>query len=122
MNTAARVTVAGVAAMLALQVAWHGFLLPPAKVPAWIAVVMMCLPLLPTAILHLRSKPSARFWAGVAALFYFCHGITEAWSSVSARPFALIELVLAVLLVMASSWDGVSARFSRRSAGSTTKL
>jgi uncharacterized membrane protein len=37
----------------------------------------------------------------MASLFYFCHGVAEAWSAPNERVFASIELVLAVVVILA---------------------
>ena len=69
MNLSARYAALGVVALLGLQVLWHGFLLPPELASRWLVVLLFSLPLLPSLVLLLRRKPSARFWGGVAALF-----------------------------------------------------
>lgn len=107
-------TLAGLALLAALQWFWHAWLLPPPW-PAglWLAGAFS-LPLLLAAWGILARRPSARFWAGVFALLYFCHGITEAWTLESARLAGLAEAALAVLVIVASSWNGMSARFGGR--------
>ncbi|MFT4248398.1 MAG: DUF2069 domain-containing protein [Pseudomonas sp.] len=56
----------------------------------------------------------ARFWAGVLALAWFSHGVMSAWSHPSTRPFALVEIGLALVVVGAASWTGLRARFGGR--------
>ena len=114
MSRSGRYVALGVVAMLALQFLWHGFLLPPELGSRWLVAVMFSLPLLPSLLLLLRQKPSAQFWGGVAALFYFSHGITESWTTAQARPLALSEAALSVWIIVAGSWDGMKARFSKR--------
>ena len=50
---------------------------------------------------------------GVFALFWFSHGVMVAWSEPDQRAFALIEVLLALLVVYASSIDGMRARFGK---------
>ena len=74
------------------------FALPPAVLAAW----------------HLRRPALAAFWAGVLALGWFSHGVMVAWSVPAERGFALAAIVLALVVVFASSWPGMRARFRRR--------
>ena len=46
-----------------------------------------------------RDVRRALLWVGILALFYFCHGIAEGWSSSSERWLALVEIVLTLLLI-----------------------
>lgn len=105
-----------VGALLGLQPVWYLWLSPPTVVPPGFAAAAMSLPLLPVVVLLLRRRPSAGFWAGLAALFYFSHGVMEAWASPDVRALALAEAILAVLLVVASSWAGLKARITARNA------
>lgn len=98
-------------ALLALQWIWPGRW-PAGSGNAWIVLAVATS--LPWAILALalwRRWRSARFWSGVTALFYFCHGLAEAWAVPSALLPGLAEALLSVLVVLASSWDGLRARF-----------
>jgi uncharacterized membrane protein len=105
-----------VAALLLLQPAWYLWLAPPTVVPPAFAAAAMSTPLLPVVLLLLLRRPSAGFWAGIAALFYFSHGVMEAWASPDVRALALVEAILAMLLVVASSWAGLRARMAARHA------
>jgi uncharacterized membrane protein len=108
-----RMAFAAWALLAALQVAWHGLLLPPpATIPIAVALGFALLPLaLP--LLAMRRPRRALFWAGLIALLYFCHGVMEAWSAPAERGLALVEIALSVLLIAAL---GVDARRSRRRA------
>lgn len=114
MSPSARQAALGIVALLVLQLLWHGLLLPSAGGARWLVVALFSLPLLPSLLLLLGRRPSAVFWGGVASLFYFCHGITEAWAVAEARPVALAEIALAVWVIVMGSWDGMKARFSKR--------
>lgn len=116
MSLSRRYAALGMTALLALQALWHGFLMPTERGSAWLMVLLFSLPLLPGLLLLLARRPSAIFWGGVAALFYFCHGITEAWTIAESRPIALAEIGLAVWTIVAGSWAGMQARFSRNKA------
>jgi uncharacterized membrane protein len=107
-------TAAGIVLLFALPFVWHLLLDPPQQIPAWLAVTLHAAPMLPAVILLLRRHRTAAFWGGVAALFLFCHGVMEAWATPTARVPALAEVALSVMLILASSWDGVRARLARR--------
>jgi uncharacterized membrane protein len=108
------VTIGGLGLLAVLQWLWHAWLLPPPWPGGpWLATAFS-LPLLLTAVGMLVRRRSARFWAGVLALLYFCHGITEAWTLPSARFLGLGESALAVLVIVASCWDGMRTRFGGR--------
>ena len=71
-------------------------------------------PLLLAAALSLRIRTAA-FWAGVFALGWFSYGVMEAWTlDGPARTYALAIAALAIVVVFASSWDGMRGRFGRR--------
>ena len=78
------------------------------------ALVVLVLLALLLAIAAWRGWKRAGFVGGVFALFWFSHGVMVAWSEPSERVFALIEVVLALMVVYASSIDGMRARFGRK--------
>ena len=109
-----RFSAALVFALLLLAVLWQSVLIPPQRVPVMLAVALHVAVLIPATVLFLLRRPSATFFAGLAALFLFCHGVMEAWSAPPARLWAGLEIVLATALVFASSWNGLRARLARR--------
>ena len=66
------------------------------------------------AIAAWRGWPRAGFVAGVLALFWFSHGVMQAWSEPVGRGFALGEIVLALAVVYIACIDGIRARFGRK--------
>ncbi len=114
MSPSGRQAALGIVALLALQLLWHGLLLPSDIGKPWAVALLFSLPLLPSLLLLVGRRPSAVFWGGVASLFYFCHGITETWTVAQARPLALAEIALAVWVIVMGSWDGMKARFTKR--------
>ncbi len=105
-----RMAFAAWALLAALQIAWHGLLLPPTRMPVAIALGFSLLPLaLP--LLAIRHPQRALFWAGLVSLLYFSHGVMEAWSAPAERALALAEIVLSVLLIAAL---GITARRGHR--------
>lgn len=101
-------------ALLALQPLWHGWLDPPARLPAWLVVSIATLPLLLPTIGVLRRRPGALFLAGLVSLLYFSHGVAEAWSDPSVRPLALFEVALSLLLVGSIGAAGLTRRRTHR--------
>ncbi len=116
MSRAARVTAAAMIALTALQWAWHGWLAPPTTTPAWAMAAAFTLPLLPALLLLIVGHRRAGFWGALAALAYFSHGVMAAWVSPEVRGLALAQAALSAALVVAASWDGMSARFRKRAA------
>ena len=99
------------AALAALYLLWHRD--DPHFVAALIVFVAPPLLLLGGVLAGLRSAP---LWSGIAALFWFSHGVMYAWShpELGAWPWASIVLSLAV--VFSASLPGIRARFARRRA------
>lgn len=103
------------AALALLQIVWHAWLLPPARMPL-AAVLVIALPPLAVPLLYWRAPARALLLAGMISLFYFCHGVAEAWAAPRDRAFAWIELLLAVIVILAS------ARRPKRRGSTASKL
>ena len=86
------------AALAVLQSVWHGWLYPPTSLPMWLVLIVSVVPLL-LPVLALRNARRALLWVGILSLFYFCHGVAEAWSSAAERWLALAEVALTLLLI-----------------------
>jgi len=93
--------------LIALQFAWYLVLAPPAVGSPWLAL-MFALPILLLPLLaHEGGWRRVLFWCGVAALFYFCHGVVAAWvGGPKARFPAIAEAVLCVVLIGTVGWIG----------------
>lgn len=95
-----RIGFAAWGALALLQVVWHAWLLPPTRMPVAVALLIALLPLaLP--LLYWRTPARALLLAGMISLFYFCHGVAEAYAAPGERVFAGIEIVLAVIVILA---------------------
>ena len=82
--------------------------------PHCVAALILFVP--PLALLlpgTLIGSARAAFWAGVLGLLLFCHGVMIAWSEPGERAQALLATALSVVVVFASSWPGLRARFGR---------
>lgn len=86
-------------ASIALQVVWHSWLARPDHMPVWLVLAITVVPLLLpfTALPDLRR---ALLWVGILSLFYFCHGVAEAWSLPTVKWLALSEIGLTLLLIV----------------------
>ncbi|BAV96800.1 DUF2069 domain-containing protein [Lysobacter enzymogenes] len=104
------VLLASLIALSALFALWY---LLPGK--HWIAglSVFVLPPALLAAGVALRSRLAA-YWAGVLALFWFCHGVMLAWSSPDERLYAWIELILALAVIFSANLAGMKARLGRK--------
>lgn len=88
------------ALLVVLQLAWHAWLVPPQSMPLTLLLAITVIPLL-LPLLALRDVRRALLWVGILSLFYFCHGVSEAWGSAGERWLAIAEIVLTVLLIAA---------------------
>lgn len=93
-----RIGLAAWAALLLLQLAWHGWLFPSQTMPMALVLSLTVIPLL-LPLFAIRDVRRALLWVGILSLFYFCHGISEAWSAPGERWLGWIEIVLTVTLI-----------------------
>ena len=77
-------------------------------------VLVFVMPPLVLAAGTLLGRATARFWAGVLALFWFSHGVMRAWSTPAEAALAAGEIVLALAVIALVSLPGLRARFARR--------
>lgn len=110
-----RIGFAAWGALALLQIVWHAWLLPPARMPVAVALSIALLPLA-IPLLYWRTPSRMLLLAGMIGLFYFCHGVAEAYAAPSERVFAWVELVLAALVILAC------ARKPKRRNASAGKL
>ncbi|MBE1158766.1 DUF2069 domain-containing protein [Dyella acidiphila] len=98
LSASLRVGIAAWAGLIILQCVWYAWLFPPQQLPMALVLAIAVIPLL-LPLLAIRTPRRALLLAGMLSLFYFCHGIAESWSSVPERWPALLEVLLAVLLI-----------------------
>lgn len=109
-----RYALLGIFAMAALQVIWYAWLSPPEILPKPVALALALLPIAPAVLLALLRRPSALFWAGVASLLYFCHSVSELWTTPDVWPLALLELGLSLWIIFTGNWEGVQVKLLKR--------
>ncbi|MGV8961207.1 MAG: DUF2069 domain-containing protein [Stenotrophomonas sp.] len=102
------------AALLALAGLFGGWF----RDDKYLLAAMLVFTLPPVLLLAgvLANKASARFWAGVLALFWFSHGVMSAWTHRDSALYAWGEIVLSLLIVALVSLPGMRARFARKAA------
>lgn len=104
------------AGLALLQLAWHGWLHPPVRVPIAVVLSIALLPLALPLLAWRRGPRRMLLWAGIAALAYFSHGVMEAWASPAVRGLAVLEALLAVVLVAALGSVAIVEKRARRQA------
>jgi uncharacterized membrane protein len=108
MSVTHRIGVAAWIALILLQCTWYAWLFPPQRVPMWLALGLAVIPLL-LPFLVIANVRRALLWVGMLSLFYFCHGVAESWSSAQERVPAMLEVLLALVLIGALG-AGVKAK------------
>jgi uncharacterized membrane protein len=109
-----RYALLGIFAMAALQIIWYAWLSPSVILPKSVALTLALLPIAPAVLLAMLRRPSALFWAGVASLLYFCHGVSELWTTPDIWPLALLELGLSLWIIFTGNWEGVQVKLLKR--------
>lgn len=80
----------------------------------WTALAVFALPPMLLLLGLQRYYRVAAFWSGVLALAWFSHGVMVVYSRPGEAAFAWTETGLALIVIGASSWPGLRARFRRR--------
>ena len=89
-------TLLGYLGIMALLIVWYGWLAPPQVFSAPVVILTLGLPLFLVLRGLLHARPRAVAWSLFLSLFYFTHGIVEAYSNSQARWLALTEVALAL--------------------------
>lgn len=92
-------------ALLALQILWHAWLLPPPRAQLVPTLVLAIAPLLPGLWTCLDNLRRGVLIGGIVSLFYFCHGVSAAYGDAQALGLAVIEIALTLAVIAASGWD-----------------
>ena len=105
-----RLSVASLLGLIALLILWYGWLAPAAHFDKWLTILLFATPLLFPLRGILYGRPYTHAWTSYLSLFYFMHGTMEAWSNPVARPWALMEVALAIVLftscIFYARWRG----------------
>lgn len=90
------IAVSGYFGLIALILAWQGWLSPPRALPTSVALFILLVPLLFPLRGILYGKAYTFAWASFLSMIYFIHGIVEAYSSPEDRWLAVTEVVLSI--------------------------
>lgn len=90
------IAVSGYFGLIALILAWQGWISPPKALPVSVALFLLLVPLLfpLRGILYGRAYTFA--WASFLSMLYFMHGIVEAYSTPEDRWLAILEVILSI--------------------------
>ena len=102
-------------ALALLHILWHAWLLPPANAQIAKTLAISIVPLLPGLWVCLGNLRRGVLIGGIVSLFYFCHGVSVAYSDSASRWLALAEIVLALTVIGASGWD--ARKYKRKKSG-----
>lgn len=80
-----------------LIVAWYGWLSPPDRLPAYIALLVLGTPLLLPLRGLLHGRPYTYAWSLFLATGYLAHALIEGYSTPTDRWLAGLELLLVLL-------------------------
>ena len=97
--------VVALAILLALQILWHAWIFPPPAAQRWPALTVCVLPLVPGLWIAAGNLRRGVLVGGIVSLFYFCHGVSAAYSDAAARWLAFAEIGLTLVVIAALGWD-----------------
>lgn len=101
----------------ALIVAWYGWLSPPVRLPAHIALLALGAPLLLPLRGLLHGRPYTFAWSLFLALGYLAHALIEGYSTPADRWLAAAELLLVLLWFVGATAYVRGARGATGAAG-----
>lgn len=111
---ARRLVLSAYFAMLLFLIAWYAWLNPSRYFPVGLTLLCMVGPLLFPLRGLLDGRPYTHAWTTYLVLFYFAHGLSQAWTIEDDRFYAIIEVTLSVLLfaglVLFARWRGRELR------------
>lgn len=114
--TLRRLSLACLAALPVLLLAWYGWWFPPTALPAGLVLGVA---LAPVALALAACAYELRFGlllGGIFGLFYFSHGVMEAWTLPAERLPALLLAALAAAQIMLLGAAAVAEKRARRAA------
>lgn len=115
--TLRRLSLACLAALPLLLVAWYGWWFPPRALPV---ALVLAVALAPVGLALAACAFELRFGlliGGIFALFYFSHGVMEAWASPAERwPALLLAALSAAQIVLLGAAASAEKRLRRANA------
>ena len=107
--TSRRLLIAALSALAALFAVWFR-----SDKHLLASLLVFVAPPLLLALASLRGGRRAPLWAGILALFWFCHGVMAAWSRPAEAGYAWAEIVLSLLVIAAANGPALRAKFGGR--------
>lgn len=93
--------------LIALTLAWEGWLAPDPNAPPGLWLIVKALPLLVPLFGLLHGKRYTYAWTSMLVIAYFVEGLVvmtthrrDAWSAHGPLPYAVVEVALTVLFVV----------------------
>lgn len=94
-------TLAGYALLILLLIMWYG-VWSPSRLPTALVLSILLLPLMFPLVGMIKGKTYTHAWMTMLILFYFVHGVGEAWTTPEDRNYAYLEIFLSLLVYIGS--------------------
>ncbi len=91
-------TMVGYGGLFLVLALWYSWIAPPEIVPRSVALLILLGPLLFPLRGLLYGRPYTFAWTSFLAMFYFIHGVSEAWSAPEVRWLAVLEIIFSLCL------------------------
>lgn len=98
LKLARQVTLASWFGLFALTLSWVTMFAESPRIPVSLMLIVYVGPLLIPLRGLLNANIRAHIWTTLLVLFYFIHGIVEAWASPAERWLAVTEIIFSVTL------------------------
>ncbi|MGD8483960.1 MAG: DUF2069 domain-containing protein [Thioalkalispiraceae bacterium] len=106
-------TLTGYGLLILLLMMWYG-VWSPSTLPKWLVLFFLLLPLMFPLLGMLQGKLYTHAWMSMLILFYFIHGVGEAWTTPQDRSYAIAEIILSLLIYIGSmSYVKLAAKQNR---------
>ncbi len=92
------VALAGYFGLFLLLMFWNTVLMPSARFPVALVLMIWVTPLLLPLTGLLRGNKKSCSWAAYLSLIYLIHGISEAYAVPAERLYASLEIIFSLLL------------------------
>jgi uncharacterized membrane protein len=118
---ALRIGFAAALALLALEIAWHAWVAPARANLFWPTLALAVVPLLPGLWIAFSSLRRGVLVCGIVCLFYFAHGVSEAWSGGAPHWPAALEITLTLAVIAALGWDARKYKRAKKADGAPAR-
>lgn len=94
-------TLTGYGMLILLLIMWYG-VWSPSTLPKGLVLFLLLLPLMFPLVGMIKGKIYTHAWMSMLILFYFVHGVGEAWTTPEDRNYAIAEIILSLLVYVGS--------------------